>query len=109
MLCIVNRIAVQWGLISVARWVRRCQILLQSDAGRLLQQCATLTSRVPHGCFIDRPVEEMMPDQLVLQCPECVCSIRLVATMKPVPVNQVDTACSTAPALARSHPLKLLE
>jgi hypothetical protein len=62
-----------------------------------------------HCAIIDRTVEEVVPDQLVLKRLKSVRRICLVTAMQPLPVDEISAASATLSALVRRHLLELLE
>jgi hypothetical protein len=63
---------------------------------------------VAHRAIVDRTVEEMVPDQLVLQRLESVRGISLVTAVQPLPVDEIRAASAALAALVGRHLLKSL-
>src|SRR4051812_30239425 len=62
-----------------------------------------------HRGVIDRAMEEVMADHLVLQCLEGVSRVAFVAAMQPFPVDEVSAAGAAFAPLVGRHLLELLE
>jgi hypothetical protein len=70
---------------------------------------ASLPLRVVDRALVDRRVEEMMSNQLVLKRGKCVLSVAEIALVQSLPINKVGITCTTMSSLMRRHALQLFE